>query len=214
VRLTTLAVAVTLLASAPLPAAAETWHGRDARHDVRGLTVTFAVDDCDFGPLHAEPDDEQRDVRRIAVDHGPEDVVVELRMGALAARRDDTYYEVGLRTRAGRFLVEGYGRHIDLHEVRPLVDPDAGDACGPVGEVEERSCPGLTTAREPRTHSLTFTVPRGCLDDPAWVRVGARVSYSELHDESVTVRYDAWTADGRGKAFGTLPPLGPKVLRG
>lgn len=214
-----LALTGVLLALSTAPATAESWHGRDAKQDVRAYDIKVTSTCEDITPRAALPHDRRRDITRLGVDHGVDSVVVALDLRDVGRRDRRTSYDVALRTRDRLYDMQIYpGRQgmaqVDFASLRPVRDPDAPE-CGRVLTVQDRGCAGLVADLAPAANTVTVTIPRTCLDDPRWVRVGAvsggfdRGGLS-FNGKVVTVSSDTWGA--RGSGFTTLvPPLGPRV---
>jgi len=216
------AAAAALLSLASVPATAETWHDRDARHDVRSLVFTLddlEDDPCGFGQSHPAPQDRTRDITRLAVDHGPDAVVVTVRFARLAGRREQTGIELGLRTGSSAFTVQVYrkprgGPELQLLELDQVGYPESFGSCGGRA-LDMVECTGLTVDPDRHRDELAVTIPRSCLDDPQWVRAGARAFGLTKHSQTAwTVVYDTWGPHPDGRGLGILPPVGPKVRAG
>jgi hypothetical protein len=80
------------------------------------------------------------------------------------------------------------------------------------GSTDPLACKGAKVALKKKSNSLVTTVPRSCLGNPTWVRVGAA---SLTFDAEL----NAWVDGARGKGFTNAPgtttlPLGKKLRRG
>jgi len=134
------------------PASADRVIHRDARHDV--MKATFASAELTPAPRRREGD-----VTRAMIDHRFRRVVLKLRYAELT--RSSTHIEIAqLRTSERRtfglvlFGVEGEGDQVQLF--------------GPDGP----GCKGLWSEVDYRENTIKLSVPRRCLDNPEWVRVG------------------------------------------
>jgi hypothetical protein len=214
-----LAVTGALLALAAAPATAERWHGRDAKQDVRAYDIDITSTCDDIIEKAVLPHDRRRDITRLSVDHGADSVVVILALRDVGRHDRETSYDVAVRTRDRLYDVEVYtGRRgkaeVDFASLRPVRDPDAPE-CGRVLTAHARECVGLVADLAPAANTLTVTIPRPCLGDPGWVRVGAASGGFDIDSLSfgatvVSVSIDTWGP--RGSGLSTLvPPLGPRV---
>jgi hypothetical protein len=214
-----LALTGALLALAAAPATAESWDGRDARQDVRACEFDLTSTCDDITEKAALPHDRRRDITRLSVDHGADSVVVVLALRDVGRHDRETSHDVALRTRDRLYDVQVYpGRRgkaeVDFASLRPVRDPDAPE-CGRVLTVHDRECLGLVADLAPAANTVTVTIPRSCLGDPRWVRVGAASVGFDTDSLSfgstvVSVSGDTWGP--RGSAFSALvPSLGPRV---
>ncbi|MXG88471.1 hypothetical protein [Nocardioides flavescens] len=211
-RLVAPVLVLSLLALAA-PAHADTWSSRDRRADVIGYDTSPPAAEGDCGPPPRRVrSDARRDLLRLSVDHTSADIVVTLSMRAVSRRDRDTSYEVYLRTPGGVYsvsVVPGLGKDPGLFEVPTLPQSDPGDDCEGIGLLLlDTGCDGLARERDPVADTVTYTIPRDCLDRPAWVRVGAQV-YGFLSGEDEG-RSDRWGRQGTADV-GFPPPLGPRV---
>ena len=106
------------------------------------------------------------DLRRVDVRHGASAVLVRLRFADLRPSARPTY-DLGLRTGQGRFFVD-----LGLVDGRASRGPQR--FVSPSGDAV--SCPGFRAATDLARHAVSVRVPRGCLNDPAWVSVRVLVS--------------------------------------
>jgi hypothetical protein len=211
---------VAVLAASAGPASAETWHARDGHGDVRSyhLDLTQECEAITGGERVAQ--DRRRDITRISVDHGSDALVAKIGLRDVPPRgrgmNDD--YDVELRTPDHTFevsvLASASGRvETSLLMVRRSRDPDA-PRCGPRLESHDFDCAGLAAEVDRRSNSVSVTVPRMCIGDPRWVRVGAVASglgeggFGDGSD--VMVLLDAW-GPSEFPITRLLPPLGPPV---
>jgi len=218
VRLAASLVALSLLALAA-PAHAETWSSRDRRADVIGYEISLPdpseSDDgvCDTPPPRRVRSDARRDLLRLSVDHTATDVVVTLSVRAVAHRDRDTSYDVYLRTPGATYGLDAFRTeegttYVTLSEQPPPPEPTVVDGCEVVAIATLSSgCEGLSFERDPAADTVTYTVPRRCIDRPRWVEVGAEVYGFPGDSEG---RSDRWGRRGL-EAEGYLPPFGPRV---
>jgi hypothetical protein len=212
---------VAVLAASAGPASAETWHARDGHGDVRSyqLDLTQECEAVTGGERVAQ--DRRHDITRISVDHGSDALVAKIGLRDLPRKGPGMNYDydVDVRTPDHTFdvsvVVESASGRVEtsLGMVRRSRDPDAPH-CGPRLEYLERDCAGLATEVDRRSNSVSVTVPRVCLGDPRWVRVGAvaaGVGGGGFGDGSdLMVLADAW-GPSEFAITRLLPPLGPRV---
>ena len=166
--------------------------------------------------------DRLHDITDLAVDHGAESVVLSLTMRDVARRDASTIYKLHLRTPGGGFSVDvtHFERGADLQTFLTK-EPDyqqaaqSGDDCSFVIAVTEVPCEGVQALADRQTDLVTVTIPRSCLDDPNWVKVGAQVyGYSKTDaQDRFTIFSDYWAPHGVHRT-GFLPPFGPRVRQG
>ena len=209
------------LALSAAPAAAETWDARDGHGDVRAYHVDITQQCEEITVGDRVPQDRQHDITRLAVDHGTEDVVATIRLRDVIRTGRPSSYEVAVRTPDKTFMVEVYGSTAGrveaiLDKVHGVRDPE-GQGCGPALEAYGRDCTGLVADIDHRANSVTVTVPRACLGDPSWVRVGAVASglgaggFGDGSD--IRALLDVWGARDYSLTH-LLPPFGPRVHSG
>ena len=178
------------LALAPLPAHAASVTTKDAARD-----VVSQVDDQ--GPTQAEPQRAEGDVLSMRVTHGTR--AVRIRLLAAQLTRDPqqtTAYVFAIKTNEGRRA-----------DLSVYVDGSTwqGQRSLTVNG-RDRSCRGLRTHIDYRAAKVTATVPRWCLSNPRWVRVGGGIGVdagSRLYADDVS----------RAGTIGHELELGPRVRR-
>lgn len=155
-----LSLLVTVGATGPAQAQTRTTH--DARHDVVGGA------DSEMNPTHVVPRRAEGDVLSVRVTHGAGAVRVLLHYAQLSReRRAMVVHFVTLRTDEG--LRAGVDLIVDRGDRHGQGDPQ----WSATGDSQESSCPGLRTRIDYRSDTVRMVVPRNCLSDPRWVRVGA-----------------------------------------
>jgi hypothetical protein len=208
-----------VLALGPSAALADTWKASDATHDVLAFEVTADIEHGCRVERHRAPEDEKRDVTRLTVDHTADAVLVVVRLGAVPRHDPRTTYELGLRTPDSTFSIEA-GRkrkgvlYANLSQVRP--DPGShDDGCPRTPEATAVPCSGLTGRIHYGSGRLTFAVPRSCLGNPPWVRVGFRATGAVANgQESVFTMFVDVVRSGSGDELAPLTPYGPRVHKG
>ena len=205
---------VVLLSLIGLPAAsAETWSAPDKRRDVTSLRYSPDPEPCGTTVRKKKPRDKKTDIVGLSVDHGPEVVVVEISLRSLRpkqkfgaqidVRTSGRDYEVEV----DRYAPQGFPDVYVTEEYVPD-DPEPG-ACGPVGIIEQPlECDDLVTSSDATTDVVRVEVPRSCLGQPDWVRVGV----ATYRFKGMTSFHDFWgrRADSP-KDNPWVNPLGPRV---
>ncbi|MBM7519838.1 hypothetical protein [Nocardioides nitrophenolicus] len=144
------------------PAHADRWTYDDAAGDVTHMAVTETSLSVETAPEQANGD-----ITQVVVDHGRKRVTILVRTrtaitGAFGA-------SVDLRTR-GHYFVLTWMRAPGVGGVE-LMDFKAKKEKDMVVK-----CPGLKRKLVAERTTLRLSVPRSCLDDPRWVRVGVSLS--------------------------------------
>lgn len=168
---------------------------RDTRHDVQALTMS---DDLAAEPtLTPAPNVADPDIVRTRINHGRNRLVVRMKLREAQARPH--MQVVYVRTGKHRFeIVSGIGGGLPKS-----VDITRGNG-------RTVSCDGADVTYDRARDLLTTVVPRSCLANPRWVRVGAAVM-------KFNMAMDMWMDEARGSSFGVdqeQPTLGPRLRRG
>jgi len=215
VAISSAAIFALVLGSAPAPA--ESWRGHDARGDVRSYRIDLQ-NECEEIPAgEPAPHDERRDITRLSVDHGAEDVVIDMGLRDVVRHDRNTSYEAYVHTPNRIFQVSvlglsSKGPTVLISTVRVGRDPE----CGPAlvgGHVVD--CEAVVSDVDPRADHVSITIPRTCLGTPRWVRVGALAGGFDADQftedpTSITVTADIWGPAGARLGV-LLPPSGPRV---
>lgn len=181
VLLTALCLVTTPLATAG-SAGAETWSRGDARGD-----VVLVPADEDATEVTPAPTNAAADITRISVRHDARRVVVTLRVRDL--RPGGILGSVRVLTR-DRDLTFG---SVHTDELRATFLENTTEE----GSGEEVECRGDRMSVQPRHGRVRVVIPRSCLGDPRWVRVGAVLGHGfSLDDEDRPYHLDS--AIGRG----------------
>lgn len=150
------------MALGSLPAHAEVVRTVDAAHDV----VSIAADG--EGAPTPTPDRAQGDVLGIRIAHGTRAIRVSMRVSDLMRdAHTDVVHVFSFRT-----------ARIRRAELGLVVA--AGDRQGErswISKGSARTCSGLRTHIDYRADRVHVVVPRRCLENPSWVRVGGGVGY-------------------------------------
>jgi hypothetical protein len=213
-------VLVAVVSTATPSASAETWKAPDIIGDVTSFSHTAEPAPCGTNQESTDPSDLLRDVTGLRVDHGHEAVIIRLSMGEVGSRDTDTHWIFHLQVPAGAFIVDvnrfhphGHLRASFSKEPHYPDAPPPGDACGSDYLVitTGRECEGLAARAHTNRDVVEVSVPRGCLKQPRWVKVGAEVYGGFTGDaDNFTIRDDEWTPPGVART-GFLPPYGPRV---
>jgi len=180
------------LALAPLPAHAASVTTNDATRDV------VAANFDDASQNRPEPTREEGDTLSMRITHGTGAVRIRLEAAKLTRDPGQTATHVfALRTNEGtRADLSIYVDGSRWQGQRMLLVND-----------KMRTCRGLRTHIDYRAGTVQVKIPRRCLSNPRWVRVGAGIatdSDSQLYVDDVS---------RRGKVGHELA-LGPRVRRG
>ncbi|GAB2865470.1 hypothetical protein [Nocardioides pacificus] len=181
------------LALAAAPASADSHVVRDAARDVRSQGID---DDVIRRP---EPTRTEGDVRSLRVTHGPRNVRLTLRLARLTrVPAAGVVHVFALRTDEGRRADLGiYVAKRDWQGERMWSVED-----------RDRACRGLRTRVDYRADTVRAVVPRRCLSNPAWIRVGG--GHGMLDGE----RLYADDVSRKGRVGEDVVVEGPRIRRG
>lgn len=186
--------AVLALGATAAPALADSHTTRDARHDVAVLP-----NDTDLVGQHPDARRREGDVTSLRVTHNQHRVRITMRYRALhrPSAKQGAIHTFHLRT----------NEH-ESFDVTMVTSPEVlqGDAAfiGP----EDADCRGLRSRISYRHDSVRVSIPRRCLSNPRWVRVGA--GYGGFS----TVTRGGCFDDAQGRRIHQELVLGPRVRRG
>lgn len=159
----------------------------------------------------SHPTVEEGDITRLDVRHRPASLKVAIRT-ATTVQMDGLQLTLPVRTSRGRFRVSVYERNgrlrSDVGKVRPIEDQDiAVDECGNQSYtlISFGSRCRVTTAVA--ATRLTAVIPRNCLYEPRWVRVGVELGGG---DESLW-HLDRWAPPGYDDTRWWIHTYGPRV---
>ena len=207
-----LLVLLPLLLAAPA-AHAETWTAPDRTGNVKSFTYSPEPQPCGTVEVVKEPDDVLTDIVDLTVQHDVDAVTVEVGMGAVKARHRFST-TINIRTPGPDFIV-----YVDRQEPRQDVatflakeaKPPKPDTCGAYGVAylgigcEGIAGEGIAGEADTTADVYRLTVPRACLRDPEWVRVGAAVR--SIGGSA----YDVWGRRKDKPKNLTVNPLSPRV---
>jgi hypothetical protein len=222
VRRALVAVVAALGVLAPaVPASAATWTGEDAVRDVS--VYRFSPRPAPCGTLTGLDGsrDRRRDLTGVAVDHGPELLTVTLSLRSVVRNDRSTSYAVHLRVPRHRYALEVVPARLrGFPDVTIGGEDRPGRPSGPCGVsvsvTQSGYCDGLESTTRPAARSVEVRIPRDCIGDPAWVRVGASVQgFGPTRDgQTFTGFSDRWVRPGGPQRATFVPPYGPRVLPG
>ena len=210
-RLAVTALAVTATLCSPAAAHAERWAGSDPEADVEGRHFTPEPPPCGTYTEVDASGNTNQDITRLVVSHQRREVRLIARFRELD-REVEQRVAVHLTTGKRRwFLDVNRFRDFDadVFQVSAFLArgpyfPAGGDECGAAVVARPTSC-HVRPELDLRANVLRASVPRSCLRNPRWVRVGARATGAGTNDERVGYS-DEW-----GSSESPLPPFGPKV---
>lgn len=175
-RAATLLTALTLVVT-PVVAAgsahAGSWSHKDAKGDVMRMSLS------EIGEVEKDPSDKATDITRISVNHGRGKVTVTLKVRDV--KGGDTALVGRLVTPDGDYLVTVM-RSPDLRMFS--IANLAGDE-----DAFAVRCRGKKVSFDTRRDRIRLTIPRTCLESPAWLRAGAALTRGDLlaDEENVTM---------------------------
>ncbi|GGF32234.1 hypothetical protein GCM10011519_02030 [Marmoricola endophyticus] len=199
------AAGVLALLAPTAPALAARHTTVDRQHDVQHVETSF--DDAS-GPAPAvDPAQAEGDVTALRVVHGPHRVRMVMQYAALSrpSGSQDAFHAFRLKTPGHRY----YDLFLDAHRGRPQGERDFSHAYrfSPV------RCKGLRTHIDYARDSVTASIPRSCLGNPRWVRVGgAAATFAvDVDAETFSGYLDDASLPGQLRDY---IKLGPRVRRG
>ncbi|WP_188779886.1 hypothetical protein [Marmoricola endophyticus] len=190
------------------PALAKSHTTTDAKNDV--VRYDDALGDSDSRGV-LDPTRTAGDIVSLKTFHGPHRVKLTMTFQAMsrASENSPATHVFNIKT-AGN-------RHYDLviFATGGKTQPDRYFARRNGTEVK---CRKLTSSMDYAAKQVKVSIPRACLGNPRWVRVGAgegTFTGSFLDDNPITLFVDEAGRTGRtGDNSDSLPPLGPRVRRG
>ena len=199
-----------LLALSSGSAGAEVWRGADPRGDTNATTYSPEPEPC--GTL-TNAATNHGDLTRLVVDHGRRALRLRLAVDGLRGLSD---LSVGFRVRTAvrdySIDVDRYGRRWHVSVTKPPEVPDDAGECGFYSYLTyERECHGADVSISRGRGLFDLRLPRACVGEPRWVRVGASL-YGEL--PSGAWARDTWAPDGDEQGDDFALAYGPRVLAG
>lgn len=187
-------VAALTAAALLVPTAAHA--GKSVHRDAVGDVVSLSIED-ESEELTPAPDQKRGDVTRTVANHRAKRVVFKVKMRELPRRASMHGVSTRIVTKQRSysldiFRVPGFGKDAILSTRR--------------GKVIE--CEGLSHTRNDKRRTISFSVPRSCIGNPRWVRLGAGV----FHMSNGTKAFvDESHRDGLDRPRNIA--VGPKVRR-
>ncbi|MEP9365025.1 hypothetical protein ABLE68_18825 [Nocardioides sp. CN2-186] len=217
-----------VLIAAAQSAQAERWHGADPGGDVIGSHYDPAPEPCGTFTDVDGSTDTNDDITDLTVRHTRKVVTITVGFEDL-----DPTLEQYLTIHVGTPLLRGWSIDVsrspagksrppkvttDLSKEPRFPDPtdppDDPDGCGWFTSVIDVSCRRLHTDVDLDADLVRVSVPRTCLRNPPWVRVGVTsTGFVNGADQTFSVFYDWWGTPEEGESS-WLPPLSPPVPAG
>ncbi|MGD9959241.1 hypothetical protein [Nocardioides sp.] len=148
----------------------------------------------------AAPGNARTDILRTTVEHGDDTVTLRVVLRELRAMQ---YLDVSAYVRTDRSGSSPW----QLSALTYRRDSSI-DLYGP----GESDCPGLGADFDDATDTVTMTVPRSCLDDPAWVQVSVRAATMDYEARGEDRYADAvWEDDALQTGYSADTHYGPKL---
>lgn len=200
-RLAALAGAAALSAGLAAPAHAEQWARTDARGDVTSSTNCDAEGSSCTDTIDAAA--KQPDVLRVVTTHTTDRVKVyaryaEMTSGGLRVHQFRVYTNEGVRRRLTVVLDDG-------RVVYNQLDRDSGSKV---------ACAGLRRSIDYGANTVALSIPRSCLSNPRWVRVGfGSMIIRDVNDATRGYKSDDALRSGLSASTSDLV-LGPRLSRG
>lgn len=206
---TALAVLVGLLA--PTAAHAERWAAGDDAADVTGRRFDPEPTPCGTYTDADASTNTNQDVSRVVVGHLRREIKLVVRFRDLEREVEQ---DVAVHLSAGkrRWLLDVRRFRdfdADVFQVSAFLArgpyfPESAGECGGTVVVRPMSC-HVRPSLDLQANTLRAVVPRSCLRNPRWVRVGVRATGTDAADPSLSYS-DEW-----GSSDSRLPPFGPRV---
>lgn len=192
------------------PAHADSWTAPDRVGDVRTSSYSVEPPPCGTFTVERDPDNEITDIVGLGVDHTTDTVVVTIAVREVR-RRQMFSAALNVRTPGPDFTIfvdrqkTGGRIHTFFAKEPKPVEPNQ---CGIVGyTLSGIECNGLSGDADADANTIRVTLPRGCLKDPGWVRVGAALTSWQKGSA-----HDTWGRRAhRPKNNPFVNPLGPRV---
>jgi hypothetical protein len=170
------------------PAYADTWSRADERGDVQKLTFRRSGE-----VVKPARNDRRTDITRVTANHG--DRRLSLRIHVRDLRLADTRsVDVRIKTATGPYNVA-----VEVSDLSTVYKH------GPW-------CPRLRHDLDYDANLITISVPRRCLDNPRWVRIGVRMSTVNFSVRNPAVHVDD-ALSGRRAEFTWRATLGRRIYR-
>lgn len=211
-----LAATALLLGSTITGASAETWRATDAAGDVSASTYDPEPPPCGTSTEADQADDATTDIVGLDAHHRKESVELTARFRDLTSWRNQVVsFAVKTDRRTLAFAMrrdQDSGKvSVDMLRYPSSLAPLPTDGeCSSFSILSiVGSCAGLVARMAVGRDVASVAIPRTCLDDPRWIRVGVR-SYRFVGESA---RNDVLIPPG-ADAFDFPGPFGPKLRRG
>ena len=192
--------ALTLAGSAP--ASAAYWSHVDAVGDVVSQTDTYDEEtgQGQEGEPITEPDNTDTDVTRVIVNHRTHQTVLKVRLRDITARSGFVVYDI--RTDTRRYSVM---QRLGTAQMFPAFDFTRSNG-------DRVRCTGVERSVDRVANHATVRIPRRCLGDPRWLRIGVGVAKFDAESEN---SFTFWADDAlRAALVRDSLGLSPRVRRG
>lgn len=177
------------------PASADTWSRGDARRDVAQVKFTKT----DFG-LQRAPRNRTTDLTRLTVSHQAQTISMRIRVRNLTETEGRSIIAI-LRTPQGLRAVMVETSTSSFVFKQPAI---AAKRLG--------NCPRLRKEFNYAANVIRIVVPRRCLGNPQWVRVGLQMSTIDNNFRTLAID-DALTGRLRMRDLNGLPDVSRKIRR-
>lgn len=213
------AAALTLSLLAPTAAYADHWASTDAERDVEGWRYDPEPKPCgEFIEVDGTAETHE-DITRLSVRHTRRAMIVTTRFRDLDRTLEHTLSLYVRSAERGWWLDvdryqnrNGHWRVLTFMAREPkLPDPDDIEGCGIGISLTDIGC-RISHEVDFDADRISLVVPRGCMGNPRWVRVGADAyRFVEPEDPAHpwTTFSDEW--DGGVELSPWMPPFGPRV---
>ena len=201
------ALVATALWTTTTPASADRWWGGDRSGDVEQVTFSTEPPPCGTYAVTNAPQDAATDIVGLSVVHARDEVVLRAHYRELTGYHDRSV-DFTLATDRRDYQVQVRGpRPIEV-EVWGAPSTPQPSECDTYSTVQLGVECDARLRVEPARDVIEVTVPRDCIGDPRWVRVGVR------NDRVLGSRYraDVWGRSDLGTILDD-PPLSPRVRR-
>lgn len=203
---------------APTAAVADSWRVTDPRGDVAGWHYDPEPEPCGTSTVVDASDQGNVDITGLGVRHTRRAVVLTTRFRELDPDQGQMV-DLAIRSSTGGWELDlyrdapgdgGWQTYSSLNREPKYPDPDDLEECEGFGIVIDVTPCGIGRDVDFAKDLVRLSVPRSCLGNPRWVRVGVG-TYDFIDDGGGSFTYfsDEW--DGGTVVSPWLPPIGPRV---
>lgn len=216
-RIAALLCLTAVLVAVPAAANAERWGSPDPQADVRGLQFVPEPLPCgDVVEVDATANSNQ-DITRLRVRHSRTHVLVRARFRDLDAALEQ-WVTFHLATNRGAWMldVDRWQRRDGTFRNRIFLaetpeEPDEFGECGEYGYVVAGERCGTGPVIDHDADVVTAAIPRRCISNPRWVRVGVEAyGFLEPENGAPTYFHDQWGDEDDTDSL-IVSPLGARV---